>query len=117
MGNNHASARVGHDINFKLLVIRKTKEAKLMGQMSDIGFDYDTSGEPLGLRVREQHETGPCEVTLAKQLVLPTNLCTTPTNITIIAHCKIGEEVVAHAKLKVECKKEKKQNTIYYHII
>ena len=114
MGNSYASLCVAHDINFKPLDIRKTKEAKLMGRMSDIVFDHDTSGEPLGLRVREQYEIGPHKVILAKQLVLPTNLCTTPTNMTIIAHCKIGEEVVTHAKPKVEHKKEKK---LKYHLL
>ena len=38
MGNSYASAHVGHDINFKPLDVRKTKEAKLMGRMSDMGI-------------------------------------------------------------------------------
>ena len=48
---------------------------------------------------------------LAKQLVLPTNLHAASTNIAIVAHRKIGEEVVTHAKPKVEHKKEKKNKT------
>ena len=75
--------------------------------MSNIRFDYDTNGEPLGLRVREQYNIGPHKIVSAKQLVLPKHLYIIPTHIDILAHYKIGESVVMHNKPKVQYKKEK----------
>ena len=74
LNNNYASVCVGHDTNFKPLVVRKTKDEKLIGQMSDIGFDSISLVEPLILGVREKHGIGPCKVILAKKLFLPSNL-------------------------------------------
>ena len=84
--NRYASICVGHDTNFKPLVVRKTKDAKLNGRMSNIGLDCRTFREPLGLRVREQHGIGPHKVVLEKQLVSPSNLHQIPTKIIITSH-------------------------------
>ena len=71
--NSYAIVCVGHDTKFKPLVVRKTKDAKLIRRMSDIVFDCITFGEPLGLRVREKCGIVPHKVILEKQLVLPSN--------------------------------------------
>ena len=73
LNNSFESACVGHDANFKPLVVMNTKDAKLIGRISDIGFDHSTFGEPLGLRVREKCGIVPHKVILEKQLVLPSN--------------------------------------------
>ena len=121
MDNSHARALAGHNINFRLLIIRKTQETKLIERMSDITFDHDASGEFLGLRVKEQYEIGLHKIILAKQLGLLAKLCAISTNITIILHFKIEEEVVVHVKTSAEHKNEKRNkmpsNAIFYEVL
>ena len=62
--NSCASFCVGHDAKFKPLIVRNTKDSKLIGRKSDIRFDYSTFGEPLGVRVREKYGIGHCKVIL-----------------------------------------------------
>ena len=99
--NSYTSICMSHDTNFKLPVLQKTKEAKIIGQMSKIGFDYDINGELLDLRVREQYDIGSCKIVSAKHLVLPKHSHIILTHITILVHCKIGESVVACNKPKI----------------
>ena len=40
------------------LEIGKTKDAKLIGIINDIEFDYDDDGTPLGFHTREQCKVG-----------------------------------------------------------
>ena len=97
---SYASDCVVHDANVKPLVVRETKDSKLIGRMSDIGFYYSTLGEPLGLRLRDKCGIGTCEVILANHLVLPFNSHQIPTEIIITSSCKIGEEVFNYFKPK-----------------
>ena len=106
--NSHARVYMPFDSDsFPGINGRGAKEAKLIVRLSDVVFDHAPDDNPIGLRVRQEHNLGLCQVIEANQLVFESNMHVIPSNCTIMSQCKIRDNTVTCSKEKGNIKKLK----------
>ena len=97
-----------HDQSYTLLKSRKTQQSNLIDRMSDVEFDHDNNGTPLGSRLRTHHNFGLHKVFLENQLVSPACMKELPKSMNILYRLKISEDSVSCNMIKKNYSKDNK---------